>query len=706
MRHRTTFNLVTMVAALALWACGADDQHVEAPTKDAGAATAAPQPEGGQKIQDAPPTAGAKAANDPATVDPLRHRDDLPPDRRVVLIIDGEERVVDEATAKKHGYTVLDLRHDWTPFIFQPVLGPDGQEMENRYRRIFIGLANDESDGDGNALPKNERNYLEVFGIPPSIGVIRKRFVDDAASECLQGIDYAAIAAIDGMTYRSNAKQRRHERRIKVLEKKLKKAMKDAKVDSLDALKAAEPDLADEIEDVVAERKERAAMKAIDKRLDCDEHDHKRYRHKDGKLDHGLRLALRRFQRKHKLYEHTNLRKKTMKMLATPPIETNFASFERAMRERVVAATSILEDGTAKVDGKPATYVGKDGGTYEVRNLVEEFTQAALQGMGTDTPEKALAFFQRHPQEDFEWLRVGVKMPPLPEYHSAHMELDMVVDRGDVWYDPPWDDEGNKVRQPRSRMPKLYLYVTYRDQRFPLVRWPTTIGGWRAEMAANGYEYFKYKGSDIGDRVIRKIISGPTWIPPKTTPLRSLAKRRYVNGKAQNIVNYDEMGPGYLSAYGLVAGYFVIPGRDGRPDHDRGIRAHGSSDFMSIRSPLRFSHGCHRLLNHHAVRLYGFILNHRHMVVDGDQELNHTRQFFYKDHVYEVRVPSRGFQYRLEPPLEVKVLPGRIRSEARKPPEGLVKIPGTAYPNGMPGDEEGDEEDRSGGGGGADEEDA
>ena len=33
-----------------------------------------------------------------------------------------------------------------------------------------------------------------------------------------------------------------------------------------------------------------------------------------------------------------------------------------------------------------------------------------------------------------------------------------------------------------------------------------------------------------------------------------------VNG-GRWVVNYDELGPGYLSAYGLVAGYFVVPGR-------------------------------------------------------------------------------------------------------------------------------------------------
>ena len=34
----------------------------------------------------------------------------------------------------------------------------------------------------------------------------------------------------------------------------------------------------------------------------------------------------------------------------------------------------------------------------------------------------------------------------------------------------------------------------------------------------------KYKNSDVGNRVIRKIIAGPTWIPPKTEPLSALVQ--------------------------------------------------------------------------------------------------------------------------------------------------------------------------------------
>ena len=32
-------------------------------------------------------------------------------------------------------------------------------------------------------------------------------------------------------------------------------------------------------------------------------------------------------------------------------------------------------------------------------------------------------------------MRVGVKFPEKPEYYSKHMEFDIIVDRGDIWYD-------------------------------------------------------------------------------------------------------------------------------------------------------------------------------------------------------------------------------------------------------------------------------
>lgn len=671
-----------LVAAGLLAACaGTTPAEEPAVPEEPGQAPAAAAP--GEAAAPAPAPAVRRNVPPPPP-DPLAHRDDVPPDRRVMLVIDGEERIVHEDAARAAGYGIVSLRDDWTPYIFQPMQDAEGQALENRYRRIFIGLANDELDEDGRALPDDEKNYLEVFGIPPAMSVLRERSVGDADKACHAEIDYALIAKLDKLTYRSDAKERKHQREVARDEKRLEEAMKKVGVDSYAALVAADDGWQDAVDKVERYALEKAVLDQIEKRLDCDEHNHKRYRHKKGQLDDGLRLALRRFQRKHKLYEHTNLKGQTMKVMARPPLQTNYAAFVRALTERVVAATGVLEDGTATVGGKTPTYVGRDGKTHEVRNLVEEFVQATLKQAGVDTPEKLLEFFRRHPAEHFQWLRVGVKFPELPEYYSGHMELDMEIDRGDVWYDPPWDDTGKRVYQRRAQMPKLSIYVTYNDQRFRLIRWPTTIGGWRAEQAPNGYEYYRYKGSDIGDRVIRKVIAGPVWVPPASTPLRSLAKRTYINGKAQGVVNYDELGPSYLSAYGLVAGYFVVPGKDGRPDWDNGIRAHGSSDYMSIRSEQRYSHGCHRLMNHSAVRLYGFLLNRRNSVVEGDQPIRHHRQFLYKDGVYELRLLTRGFQFKLDPPLPVKVLEGRIKGRRSKPINDYVKIPGHKYPDSTP----------------------
>lgn len=694
MRHRPTSSLLALCLLIPLVGCaGEQDPDKAAPaSKSAAPATvklgAAPAPAPASHVgaQAAPGSEDVVADDDDADDDdtpdgpPKVGAADpgaIPANQRVLIVVDGAERYVTRAEAVRQGYDLVNFRNDWTPYIFQPMADPEGNPLPNRYRRIFIGLANDKMDGDGRKLPKGEKNFLEVFGIPPSLGVLHARYATDREATCHQEIDYAFMATQNRIKYRSDRSLRRHLRKVRRWKKQADKAMAKAGVDSYEALLATKPSKAirKAVEEVVDQANQEKLLAEIEKRLDCDKHNNKRFKHKEGKLDRGLRLAVRRFQRKHKIYEHTNLKRETMKTMAKAPIVTNHMAFRRALEERISAAAGILEDGT-HAGKKVPTYVGADGKTHKVRNLVAEFTTAAMQQLGIDTPEGADAFMQRRQPGDFKWLTVGVKFPPKPEYYSDTMDLDIVIDRGDVFYDPPWDDEGNKRKQYRKRLPKFSVYTTYRDQRIRLVYWPTTIGGWRAEVHSDGHEYYAYKQSYVGDRIIRKIIAGPTWIPPESTPLRSLVKRRYVNGKAQPVVNYSEMGPGYLSAYGLVAGYFT----KGKGNFDQGIRAHGSSDYMSIRSPERFSHGCHRLLNHLSVRLYGFILNHRNVIVEGDQPVRHSRVFYHEGTTYNLRVPSRGFKYTLEPPVDVKVTRGRIRGNRRRPVEGLVKIPDKKYP--------------------------
>ena len=86
----------------------------------------------------------------------------------------GEERWIDAEAAEAAGYTLVDLSDDWTPYIFAEQAGPDGQPLPNRYRRIFVGLANDQLDEDGEPLPPGAKNYLELYGIfPVAVGAAR-----------------------------------------------------------------------------------------------------------------------------------------------------------------------------------------------------------------------------------------------------------------------------------------------------------------------------------------------------------------------------------------------------------------------------------------------------------------------------------------------------------------------------------------------------
>jgi len=630
----------------------------------------------------------AKPAPTPAVseADAKKARPELAPTERALMVVDGAERWVDAAAIASVGYTLVDMRDTWAPHLFRDEAGPDGQPLPNRYKRVFLGLANDTLDSDGEPLEPGEKNYLELYGIFPSFSVLRTRFVEDAQAPCHDPADVAVLEAVETVSYVAPQNLKREAKKLARIQAELEDARKKAKVATLAELAQKRPERADDVALVEKRAAEKLAMAAVEKRLACEKLLGPSSHHEPGVYDEAMRLAVRHFQQKHMIYEANFLRKKTVDALARPPLDNDYDGFVRAFRERVVSAAGIIEDGTAAT------------GKQDAPNLVDAYTHEAIQQLGYVDTASVQAFFARHPASDFKTLRVAVKLPARPPYYGPHMDLSIVVDRGDVWYDLPFDAAGNFKPFARKKYPTLTLYVTHEGKKIALARWRTTIGGWRAEQAADGYEYFRYKMSDVGPRVIRQVVAGPVWIPPTSTPVRSLVKGKTVNGGWMKMVNYDELGPGYLSAYGLVAGYFVIPSDGTRPDADRGVRAHGSSDYLSIYSANGFSHGCHRLPNHIAIRMYSFILGHRTGHVNGDEPMNFTRQFLSGERVYEMRIPSRGYVYELDPPLPVEVLEGNIRGAQKKPILGYVPKPGVQYPGPPPGISD-TPESRAGGGG-------
>ena len=600
---------------------------------------------------------------------------------RIFKMDGGKESATDALGAQKDGLTIVDLSDGWVPYIFRDAPAPavEGQPagvLQARYKSVFLGLADDTGDLDGQPIPITEHNYLELYGIPPTLRVMRQRFLDDSAQpdKCAD-VQYDVMKAVDHIPMREPkvlAKQQAINRKVEAEAKK-----RGVEVAAL----ADDPKLKDFVAGYLRYQAERPAFVEAEKRLACEGMFGKKSHHTPGAMDDGLRDALTRFQHKHKLYDAAAFKKETMAALSRPLLENDYQDLLRVLTERVVSAADVLEDGSVDSPTKGApTYKNDKGETVPVRNMVQECLTALVNAMDLGSADKALAFFQKHDQ--FRDYAVALKLPERPPYYAPMMDLSVDIDRGDVFYDPPFDEKGKATDQSRHHFPQFSIRVKYNGQTIPLVRWRTTIGGWRSDLATNGYEYYRYKGSDVGPRVWRNIVAGPVWIAPNSTPIRTLVKYKEVAGTNQQVVNYDEVGPGYLSAYGLVAAYNVVPGKDGKPDWDNGVRVHGSSEILSIRNPDAYSHGCHRLMNHLAVRLFSYVLHHRTMTVIGERPLNFARQFLWKEDVYEMRLPTRGYYYQLEPPLPVSVNEGNILGKTKKPITTYMPMPGIKYPPG------------------------
>jgi hypothetical protein len=608
---------------------------------------------------------------------------DLPSERRAIQVVDGRERVVDAEAARERGLTVVDLSDGWAPSVFDDRKGPTGATLPNPYRAVYTGLASDRGDGDGQPLGAGERNYLELYGIPPAPSVLRHRFLADARLGCASAFDPAKLLAVDEVRTWGATTEQKELARYAARGARLEAARVAAGAATLEALAATDARASKEVKDQLRFQTERIAFAEAEKRLVC-EGLLAAGKHKTGAYDTAMRAAMLDFQQKQAVMDQADIRRGTLEALARSPLENDFLALRRVLTERAMHAGGFVEDGSvgdSASDPSYPTYLGADGARHRVPDLATPALEATLARLGIATPDDALAFFRRHPRADFGSLAVAVRLPPKPEYYGGAMDLSAEIDRGDVWYDFPYDAAGVRQPQPRERFPTFTLFVKWHGERVPLLRWRTTVGGWRSELASDGQEYYRWKGSDIGPRVWRHIVAAPVWIPPASSPLSSMVKEKKVNGTYARVTNYDETGPGYLSAYGLAAAIHEEmrkgEGASGATFFDNGIRTHGSFDYMSLRG--RFSHGCHRLYNQLAMRLFSFVLEHRRVRAIGSIPLGFRRVFYSQGEVFEMRLPSRGFYYELDPPLPIEVLEGRIQGQLRKPISGYVPKPGVKY---------------------------
>lgn len=621
---------------------------------------------------------------------------DLPEMKEPVpLWEDGKiSRKVDAAVVHGNGFLVIDLGEAFAPYLFSDGTDAQGNRLTNTYRETYLALAREEFPDDHHGERAQQDKYLELYGILPTLSVLRERMVQVSKLKCASELDLQPLADFEGVvTYRSNPAARRFVREYKRLKAEVAKMMRAQGVSAPEEI--AEASLTRSGQDTLHRFQRKAvlhqAIRAVQQRLKCEGFFEDRPAYLKGGLDWSTHEALAEFERRHRVYSWGYIGRDSLAVLRVSPWEAERQAVLRVLTERALHAAGAIEDGSTSVggDGEPRTFLGEDGAEHQIPNLERELQEQLVSAFGLQTPESTLAFLEGLGELDKDGHRfVAIRAPALPEYYSDSMDLTLIYDRGDVWYDFPFDEAGHGVPQPVVRRPKVTLFTKYKGRRIPLARFGTTIGGWRSEKVVveepteddpnSGVEavMWKYKDSPVGERVWQHIVAAPVWLPPDGTPDRSLLTRRTKRRRGQPKwqVNYHETGPSYASAYGLVAAYhrkFVE-----RPDGgliiggDEGIRTHGSVDYMSIMR--RHSHGCHRLHNHIAVRLMSFVLAHRPHRRIGEQEVNYVRDLEYEDVEYRMEIQEGGYVFELEQPLKINVLEGRIRGKRKTPFEHAI----------------------------------
>ncbi len=576
----------------------------------------------------------------------------------VQLIEDGKPRgAICVAEAQARGLTVVDLTDTWTPTLFQPTA--DGQVPAFRARYLEIAAERGE-DGI--------ESLAELYGVVPAISIVKSRLADEARHACHTAIDSAPITMLDRPFSQGDKDTVAKMAQGRLwIGKQLEKEAAKRKLPSIDALEA-DPKLRSTYIRWKKLDQTHAGILTAQHKLACE--GFLQAKDVDGSFTWRMGLAVESFQRRNFLMPTARFDTETREAIVLDSRELDFRLALRVLRERVVEASGILEDGTAGTGPRPVLGRLLDPPAMRAARGHKPLENAApdLVGLATETAAKQLGWTSAASVRDFlernpSGVKVALALPAPPKYHQAHMPITVEIDRGDVHYDP----QPPVRKRIAQRRPTLVVYVQDGEIKRPLVRWPTTIGGWADQRLPSGRLVQKWKESDVGPRVYKDITAGPSWMPPKSTPDKELVKNLY-NGRWA--LKSEVFGPGPRSAYGMVLLEHVAETKlkDGSIRYDdNGIGTHGSSSVTSITNGT--SHGCHRLYNQLATRLGNFMLQHREYIVKGEVKVTYRRNIWHDGQSFRAEIDTRGFQYEMTPPIPINVTTGRILTTRKKPPK-------------------------------------
>jgi hypothetical protein len=623
-----------------------------------------------------------------------------PPPRAQAAAVGGNLPVVESGrfvgwstpeSARRDGLTVVDLSDDWLPYIFSET--PD---MPQPLRPDLLALANGRLPRGSAFARAREDRYFEAFGIFPSLNLIRRRLADRKRHTCHDRVVDKALANLSPKSV--------------IVPEEPEKPVASNLADGGPPSAAPVTPVAPEPPRKPLGPAARRAVVAMQAHLRCEGLLPRGAKH--ARMDPRTVAGLQIYQRLRMLADHGRIDLETRSALLADSRELDFRALLRALRERVVDATGLLEDGSAlgvlgEVQGRmldssefrplpvdaaasrpgsppaPPGPLDKAAKVVPAPDLIAAATQAASEALGWTSPEAVLtsALVAVRPPTPSPGRRpsrkagetappplpaaVAIRLPPVPAYHGPKMELRAEIDRGQVVLARPALDKDGKKKwhPPVSDRPTLTLYARTGEREVALCRWPTTIGGWKTIERADGTMALKYKASVTGEAIWPEILAAPSWHPAPGMPTRKLLIKRGGVFEPKT----EAIGPGYRAAYGLVAiTHQQIEGYDehGEPQLvDHRIRTHGTPAYRSVKRGE--SSGCHRLHNHLALRLAGFVVRHRAHIRHGMVPEDYVRHLEYKGQDVALESDKKGYRFELVPPVSVTILDGDVRGNAR-----------------------------------------
>ncbi len=552
-----------------------------------------------------------------------------------------------EEQAKEASLTLVDLGDRWLPQGLRPAAGFPDADFNERYLRLANRDATDKSDVSA--------SELSLYGIFPTLRSLFQRLGDTERYACHRRLtDHPWPAELPAEIRQEDpVAARKRIAADQKLRAQLEWQMRAQGLRSLDELAASKPLAARQLQRLRTHEARTNVIRDLQAHLICE--GDLLDTEVDGILGWRSSNALRVYQRRNFASPSARIDEATHEIASSDPEQSDWRIGLRVLRERVADATGLIEDGSARNEAVPIVgqrldpeqlvwprgYAPAEEGQPD---RIGRASDVAARQLGWQDPEGLRRFLARHIDEEGGLaIRVALSLPETPDYYSEHMDLRVVIDRG--------ERQSGATRH--ARRPALLLYVADGDVDRLLVRWPTTVGGWQDELLASGKVVRRYKESPAGEFVWKTIYMAPRWLPPPSTPDEDLFKGTS-RGKAR--LDRELFGPSFRSAYGLAM--LVHHREQERGDDlrylDLGIRSHGTGNILSL--PQGYSHGCHRLLGFQVMRLTSFLLQHRQVVRYGPEYVSYQRVFRWRGQSASVHLDQRGYRFELTPPVPVRVL--------------------------------------------------